>query len=141
MRWLWLPMLGGTVLLVVDALADGGVAAAAVYGLVGLALTWWLGPWQGGGGARHAQVMERPPGEWGVVVYWRPGCVFCARLRARLGRAGHRATWVDIWRDAEAAAFVRSVNEGNETVPTVVVDGRALTNPDPAHVRALLTAR
>ncbi|MFJ2776482.1 hypothetical protein [Kitasatospora sp. NPDC087315] len=36
---------------------------------------------------------------------------------------------MNIWRDSEAAAFVRSVADGNETVPTVTVAGRAMVNP------------
>ncbi|QQB65096.1 NrdH-redoxin [Kytococcus sedentarius] len=66
--------------------------------------------------------------------------MYCARLRRGLGRVGRRARWVNIWQDAEARAFVRSVNDGNETVPTVVIDGRAHTNPDPALVRQRLEA-
>ena len=33
-------------------------------------------------------------------------------------------TEVNIWKDPAAAAFVRSVADGNETVPTVTVAGR-----------------
>lgn len=131
MRWLWLVMLAMTALLVVDAAREGRYPAAVAYGVLGLALTWWLSPWQGGRGVRHADVERLPAAERAVVVYWRPGCTYCARLRARLGRAGRRATWVNIWQDPEAAAFVRSVNDGDETVPTVVIDGRPVTNPDP----------
>jgi hypothetical protein len=36
---------------------------------------------------------------------------------------------INIWRDREAARFVRSVADGNETVPTVTVRGKALINP------------
>ncbi|WP_238335751.1 glutaredoxin domain-containing protein [Serinicoccus kebangsaanensis] len=73
-----------------------------------------------------------------VVVYWRPGCGYCAMLKARLGGLRDRATWVNIWEDEEAAAFVRSVNDGNETVPTVVIDGIPRTNPDPGLVKERL---
>ncbi|MER5577977.1 glutaredoxin domain-containing protein [Streptomyces massasporeus] len=73
------------------------------------------------------------------VVYWRPGCQYCLRLRVRLGRDARRVHWVDIWRDPAGAAVVRAANQGNETVPTVVVAGRAHTNPDPAWVREQLT--
>ncbi|MFG2951477.1 glutaredoxin domain-containing protein [Streptomyces adustus] len=69
------------------------------------------------------------------VVYWRPGCTYCLRLRLRLGRDARGLYWVDIWRDPEGAAAVRAANDGNETVPTVVVAGRTHTNPDPAWVR------
>ncbi|MGW8359444.1 glutaredoxin domain-containing protein [Streptomyces wedmorensis] len=72
------------------------------------------------------------------VVYWRPGCAYCLRLRFRLGARGRRAHWVNIWRDAEGAAAVREATGGDETVPTVVVAGRAHVNPDPAWVRARL---
>lgn len=74
-----------------------------------------------------------------VIVYWRPGCLFCLRLRLRLGTLAQRASWVDIWSDPEAAAFVRDVNGGAETVPTVILPGgEARTNPDPALVRSVL---
>lgn len=43
--------------------------------------------------------------------------------------------------DQDAAEYVRSVNGGHETVPTVVVDGHPLTNPDPALVLDRLTVR
>ncbi|MFJ7985859.1 glutaredoxin domain-containing protein [Streptomyces sp. NPDC096351] len=69
------------------------------------------------------------------IVYWRPGCPFCMRLRMRLGRSARKMHWVNIWRDAAGAAEVRAVNDGNETVPTVVIGGRPYTNPDPAWVR------
>jgi len=48
-------------------------------------------------------------------------------LRLRFTRL--RYTTVNIWRDPDAAAFVRSVADGNETVPTVTVAGRAMVNP------------
>ena len=131
MRWLWLPMLAATGLLVAGAVRDGSHAAAVGYGVAGLAVTWWLSPWRGRRGASQADVERLPASERPVVIYWRPGCSYCLRLRGRLGRAGRRAVWVNIWQDAEAAAFVRRVNDGDETVPTVLIDGRPVTNPDP----------
>ncbi|MGB3762401.1 MAG: glutaredoxin domain-containing protein [Ornithinimicrobium sp.] len=76
----------------------------------------------------------------GVVIYWRPGCGFCARLRSTLGAEGDKATWINIWEDEDAAAFVRSVNDGNETVPTVVLDGIPVTNPSPVLVQEKLAS-
>lgn len=55
----------------------------------------------------------------GVVIYWRPGCPFCEALDSGLGETGDDATWVNIWEDADAEAFVKSVNDGNAVVPTV----------------------
>ncbi|MFE6860143.1 glutaredoxin family protein [Nocardia sp. NPDC057668] len=56
-----------------------------------------------------------------LVVYRRPGCPFCARLRTTLNLRGIAHREVNIWEDPDAAAFVRSVADGNETVPTVVL--------------------
>jgi glutaredoxin-like protein len=69
-----------------------------------------------------------------VVFYWRRGCPYCIdlRLRLRLSRLRHRR--VNIHQDPQAAAFVRSVAGGNETVPTVVVAGHAMVNPSKRQV-------
>ena len=72
------------------------------------------------------------------LIYWRAGCTFCIRLRFALGGAGRRAVWVNIHRDPAAAARVRSVNDGDETVPTVFVGDSAHTNPPPSWVRGAL---
>lgn len=80
-------------------------------------------------GARAAQ-------EGRVVVYWRKGCPFCTRLRLVLGRRVRDVVWVDVWADPDASAYVRSVNDGNEVVPTVVIDGVPHTNPSPRTVAA-----
>lgn len=69
------------------------------------------------------------------VVYWRPGCQYCLRMRLALIGVAGRASWVNIWTDPEAAAAVRAVANGNETVPTVVVDGVSRVNPGPRWVR------
>ncbi|MFD8008932.1 glutaredoxin domain-containing protein [Streptomyces sp. NPDC058955] len=83
-----------------------------------------------------AEAVRRGEADGRPVVYWRPGCPYCVRLRVRLGGRARRAHWVNIWRDPEAAAAVRDVNDGNETVPTVLLAGRPHTNPDPAWLRA-----
>ncbi|MEV3915056.1 glutaredoxin domain-containing protein [Streptomyces canus] len=88
-------------------------------------------------GAQEAQCRSAVDGR--PVVFWRPGCKYCIRLRIRLGRSGRQLHWVNIWRDPAGAAAVRAANDGNETVPTVVVAGRPHTNPDPAWVREQLT--
>ncbi len=78
----------------------------------------------------------------GVTIYWRDGCPHCLRLRVAVRRHAGRATWVDIRADPDAAAYVRTTNEGRfETVPTVVIDGVAQTNPSPGLVKEALTRR
>lgn len=85
-----------------------------------------------------AEAQRRSAADGKPIVYWRPGCPFCMRLRATLGLRAHRAHWVDIWRDPEGAAAVRAVADGNETVPTVILAGEPLVNPDPRRIRAAL---
>ena len=78
----------------------------------------------------------------GVTIYWREGCPFCLRLRWAVRKHAGRATWVNIWTDPEAAAFVRTTNEGGfEVVPTVVIDGVPHTNPEPRLVADRLAGR
>ena len=60
------------------------------------------------------------------------------RLEGALARAGVEYQRRNIWEDDEAAAFVRSVNNGNETVPTVVIGDEYLTNPSTATVLSKL---
>lgn len=72
-----------------------------------------------------------------MTVFWRPGCGFCSSLRSGLERIGLPTVEVNIWDDPDAAAFVRSVARGYETVPTVAVGPVALVNPSP---RELLDA-
>ncbi|WP_341849469.1 glutaredoxin domain-containing protein [Streptomyces yokosukanensis] len=76
----------------------------------------------------------------GVVVHWRPMCPYCMKLRVKLAFTRLRHTRVDIWRDPEAAAFVRSVADGKETVPTVTVAGRALVDPSLRQLRETIEA-
>ncbi|MFC7342565.1 glutaredoxin family protein [Saccharopolyspora griseoalba] len=71
-----------------------------------------------------------------VTVYSRPGCPFCMSLRSGLERAGLDFTEIDIWQDPDAAAVVRSIADGNETVPTVVVGGWKAVNPSASEVLA-----
>ena len=65
-----------------------------------------------------------------LTMYSTQWCGYCQRLKGQLDRAGVEYTEIDIEYSPEAAAFVESVNGGNQTVPTVVLpDGRAMTNP------------
>lgn len=61
-------------------------------------------------------------------------------LRSGLRRAAIPTTEVNIWEDPEAAATVRDVAGGNETVPTVIVGDAALVNPSVDDVRKALAA-
>ena len=72
-------------------------------------------------------------------MYSTPWCGYCQRLKAQMGREGIAFEEIDIEQDPEAAAFVESVNGGNQTVPTVVFDdGSAMTNPSIGQVKEKL---
>lgn len=69
-----------------------------------------------------------------VTVFWRPGCPYCSSLRRRLRGTGVPFDEVNIWNDPGAAAYVRSVAGGNETVPTVRIGEVAMVNPSAKRV-------
>jgi mycoredoxin len=65
-----------------------------------------------------------------LTMYTTSWCGYCVRLKKQLEREGVPFEEVNIERDPEAAALVERLNEGNQTVPTVLFpDGTALTNP------------
>ncbi|HLX47188.1 MAG TPA: glutaredoxin domain-containing protein [Streptosporangiaceae bacterium] len=76
-----------------------------------------------------------------VTLYWRPGCPYCIRLRWQLRWAKLPVQKVNIWRDPAAAARVREITGGDETVPTVIVGERAMVNPSRAQVLAAVRGR
>ena len=74
-----------------------------------------------------------------LTMYTTTWCGYCMRLKAQLAREGIAVEEIDIEVDPQAAAFVESVNGGNQTVPTVVFpDGTALTNPSLGQVKEKL---
>ena len=75
------------------------------------------------------------------TMYSTPWCGYCHRLKGQLKRAGIEFTEVDIEQQPEAAQLVEKINNGNQTVPTVVFqDGTAMTNPSLAQVAEKLVA-
>lgn len=71
-----------------------------------------------------------------IVVYWRPGCGFCSSLRSKLDKAHVPHRLVNIWDEPAGAATVRSIANGNETVPTVQIGPVGLVNPSLPQVMA-----
>lgn len=71
-----------------------------------------------------------------VTIYWRPGCVYCVRLRRGIRRAGVVTHEINIREDLASAAVVRSLAWGNETVPTVTVGATSMVNPSVREVMA-----
>ena len=75
-----------------------------------------------------------------MKMYTTVWCGYCQRLKAQLGREGIAFEEIDIEVDPEAAAFVETVNGGNQTVPTMLFDdGSSLANPSIAQVKEKLS--
>ncbi|RKN47108.1 mycoredoxin [Streptomyces hoynatensis] len=81
-----------------------------------------------------------------VTMYSTSWCGYCRRLKSQLDREGIAYTEIDIEQDPSAVALVEKANDGNRTVPTVVVvpesggDEVTMTNPSLAAVKQALAA-
>ena len=76
-----------------------------------------------------------------ITMFSTTWCGYCKRLKSQLQREGIGFTEVNIEEVPDAADYVMSVNNGNQTVPTVVFpDGTAATNPSLAEVKSRLGA-
>jgi mycoredoxin len=80
-----------------------------------------------------------------VTMYSTTWCGYCNRLKSQLDREGIAYTEINIEEDPSSAAYVESVNNGNQTVPTVLVTGvgggqSVMTNPSLLQVKKALAA-
>ena len=76
-----------------------------------------------------------------VTMYSTTWCGYCFRLRKQLDREGIEYEVVDIEQVPDAAFVVERVNDGNQTVPTLVYrDGTAQTNPSLNDVKSKLAS-
>jgi mycoredoxin len=84
--------------------------------------------------------VEQTP--WGRGFLDRtPWCGYCHRLKSQLDREGIEFEVVDIEQHPEAAETVARVNNGNQTVPTLLfTDGSTQTNPSVSQVKEKLAA-
>lgn len=81
------------------------------------------------------------PAAGSVVMYSTTWCGYCKRLKSQMDREGIAYSEVNIENEPDAAEFVMQVNNGNQTVPTLLFpDGTAATNPSLAEVKARLSA-
>lgn len=65
-----------------------------------------------------------------ILLYGHPGCLMVTPVRMLLENSGAEYDYIDIHRDDEARSVVRTINHGNESVPTIVFpDGGTLTEP------------
>ena len=65
-----------------------------------------------------------------IIVYGTSWCGDCMRARRLLDRTAIKYKWIDIDQDSEGEKYVKSVNKGNRSVPTIVFpDGSILVEP------------
>lgn len=74
-----------------------------------------------------------------IVLYGHPACPNLGPVKGLLTHAKARFEYIDIHQDSVAAARVRAINNGNESVPTLVFpDGSTLTEPTVGELQSKL---
>lgn len=83
--------------------------------------------------------MDFVPNTGTITMFTTTWCGYCSRLKSQLEKAGIGYTEVNIEEVSGTPELVMSLNDGNQTVPTVLFpDGSAATNPSLAQVVAKL---
>lgn len=84
-------------------------------------------------------MIEGEPEEEAILVYGRPACPSVPGVLRLLDEAGAAYEYVDVRQDFEAAARLRQITGGYESVPTLVFpDGRTLIEPGIVALRRAL---
>src|SRR3954454_16964215 len=116
------------------SLAAGNAGSAVGWFLFFAVLALLVSPLAFPKSVTDAEARARSAQDGRAIVYWRPGCPFCMRLRASLGRhadscrpggrfcmrlrpwlgpQADRLHWGDFGADPAGAASVRAVADGN----------------------------
>lgn len=75
-----------------------------------------------------------------ITVYGRQWCEDTQHTTEDLQQFGIPYEYIDIESDAEAASYVRDMNNGKEVTPTVVVRGEILVEPSREELGGVLRA-
>lgn len=76
-----------------------------------------------------------------ILVYGHPACPAVPPVTAMLAQAKVAYEYINIRQDGQAATLVRTINGGNESVPTLVFpDGSTLTEPSAGALKRKLEA-
>ena len=74
-----------------------------------------------------------------IIVYGHPNCPTLGPVKGLLTQSKVKFEYIDIHQDSVAAARVRAINNGNESVPTLVFpDGSTLTEPTVGELQSKL---
>ena len=72
-----------------------------------------------------------------IVMYGVDWCPDCRRARFYFKRHSIQHVEIDVDDDKQAAAFVKQVNNGNRSVPTIIFpDGTVMVEPSEAQLNA-----
>ena len=88
-----------------------------------------------------SESINRPETTEDITVFYADWCPFCAKLRENLDRTETPHALVDVEAEGtdEINEWIKSVNDGNRIVPTVLYsDGTTATNPSASSVRQKL---
>ena len=74
-----------------------------------------------------------------ITVYGHPACPAIGPVKGLLAKSKVKFEYINIRQDSAAATHVRAINNGNESVPTLVFpDGSTLTEPSVRELKAKL---
>ncbi len=74
-----------------------------------------------------------------IIVYGHPTCPNIGPVKGLLKQSNVKFEYIDIHQGSVAAAHVRAINNGNESVPTLVFpDGSTLTEPTVGELQSKL---
>lgn len=74
-----------------------------------------------------------------IMVYGHQSCPSLGPIIGLLTQSKVKFEYIDIHQDSDAAARVRAINNGNESVPTLVfTDGSTLTEPTVGELKSKL---
>lgn len=74
-----------------------------------------------------------------IIVYGHPTCPNIGPVKGLLTQSKVKFEYIDIHQNSIAAARVRAINNGNESVPTLVFpDGSTLTEPTVGELQSKL---
>jgi mycoredoxin len=74
-----------------------------------------------------------------IIVYGHPTCPALGPVKGLLTQSKVKFEYIDIHQDSAAAAHVRAINNGDESVPTLVFpDDSTLTEPSVEELKAKL---
>ncbi|GGC84025.1 NrdH-redoxin [Tersicoccus solisilvae] len=89
--------------------------------------------------AQTADITEYTPAAGSITMFSTSWCGYCRRLKSQLSADGIGFTEVNIEETPGTADLVEAINNGNQTVPTVIFpDGTNATNPSAKEVKARL---